>query len=47
MSKIVALFILVLTSSSLAFGQGVKVDPEQRYLLLATTRTGTMQNELN
>ena len=46
MSKIVALVILVLTPSSLTFGQGVKVDPEQKYLLLATTKTSTMQKEL-
>jgi len=46
MRKMVALLILVLTLSSLAFGQGVKVDPEQKYLLLATTKTSTMQKEL-
>ena len=46
MSKIVALFILVLTLSSLAFAQSLKVDPEQRYLLLATRKTSTMEKEL-
>ena len=46
MRKMVALLILVLTPPSLAFAQSSKVDPEQRYLLLATTKTSTMQKEL-
>jgi len=46
MRKMVALLILVLIPPSLAFAQSSKVDPEQRYLLLATTKTSTMQKEL-
>ena len=46
MRKMVALLILVLTPPSLAFAQSLKVDPEQRYLLLATRKTATMQKEL-
>ncbi|UCF37768.1 MAG: hypothetical protein JSU96_02565, partial [Acidobacteriota bacterium] len=41
-SVLVGLFILPISASA-----DVKVDPETRYLLLATTKTSTMQKELD
>ena len=38
--------VVVLVGGSAAWGQ-VEVEPEQRYLLLATSRTSTMQEELD
>jgi len=37
---------LVLAAGLCAWAQRVKVDPEQRYLLLATKKTSTMEKEL-
>jgi len=46
MKRLIPLLTLILCVSSLTLAQGVKVDPEQKYLLLATTKTSTMQKEL-
>jgi len=47
--KICALCVLLILALAvpMATAQRVKVDAEQRYLLLATKRTGTMEKELN
>lgn len=48
-AKVCALCVLLILAVALptVTAQRVKVDPEQRYLLLATKRTGTMEKELN
>jgi len=46
MKRLIPFLTLMFCVSSLALAQGVKVDPEQKYLLLATTKTSTMQKEL-
>ena len=46
MKRLIPLLTLILCVSSLALAQNVKVDPEQRYFLLATRKTSTMQKEL-
>ena len=43
---ILSVLLLVLLSAAGAQKFKVKLDPEQRYLLLATTKTSTMQKEL-
>lgn len=39
--------VLILGVSLLALAQKVKIAPDQRYILLATTKTSTMQEELD
>jgi len=46
MKKLCAFLALILGLALPAISQDVKVDPEQRYLLLATKKTATMQKEL-
>lgn len=43
----IAYFLLALVLVPGASAQKLKIDPEQRYLLLATQKTSTMQKELN
>lgn len=47
MRKMTVYFILLLFLCTDVSAQKVKVDPEQRYLLLATKKTSTMQKELD
>ncbi len=46
-SRLALLLGFVLALGMCAWAQRVKVDPEQRYLLLATKKTATMQKELD
>ena len=47
MKKIPIVSALLLVLLPAAEANKLKIDPEQRYLLLATTRTSTMQKELD
>ena len=47
MKELTILGALLLVLLPAAGAQKLKIDPEQRYLLLATTKTSTMQKELN
>ena len=41
-------FLIILFTAVSTVGQGkLKIDPENRYLLLATVKTSTMQKELD
>ena len=47
-TRITAIALLVLATASLAGAQdNLKIAPDQQYLLLATTKTSTMQKELD
>ena len=47
-NRMVAMGILIFAAISLCVGQDKKADPENlQYKLLATTRTSTMQKEIN
>ena len=47
MKKMTMLSVLLVMLIPAAWAQKLKIDPEQRYLLLATTKTSTMQKELD
>ena len=47
MKKMTIISVLLLVLVPSAWTQKLKIDPEQRYLLLATKKTSTMQKELD